>query len=282
MWNNSNNKIEFNLQKSLIDVLPKVNRSNKFYPEWFKKLKRTIPNTTMVNAGTVKTCIPVLDAMSLGYIIPLWADLLITVEENYELLDLAENVLGDFNRTKDTDLDAFIGQEIQGHTVASVRYNTKRIKLEFPQSLDLRQGENLGRHSWEQVGDYCSLKNFRFGQELLKLTNPWSIKTPKGWSCYFKNVPNNWENNIEIIEGSVDTDSYVNCVNFPFVWTGEEVGETLIPKGTPLVHVIPYKRQDTEFSIGTWDEKEITKINLKLGTLVKDKYKSLFWHKRKN
>jgi len=279
MWNN--NKIEFNLKKSLLDVLPKINRSSKFYPKWFKELKRKIPNTNLVDAGTVKTCVPVLDAMSLGYIIPLWADLLVTVQENYELLDLAGNVLGDFNKTNETDLDAFIGQEIQGHYVASVRYNTKTIKLEFPKFLELNQGDNLGSHSWQQVGDHCSLKNFEFGKELFKFTNPWSIKTPKGWSCYFKNVPNNWETDIEIIEGSVDTDNYINPVNFPFVWKGKEVGETLIPKGTPLIHVIPYKRQNTEFSIGEWDEKEITNINLKLGTFIRDKYKKLFWHKRK-
>lgn len=281
MWNRNNN-IEFNLDKDLIDVLPKINRANKFYPSWFKNLKKEAVGSNTSSAGTVKRCIPVLDAMSLGYIIPLWADMLITIEDNYELLDSEGNVLGDFNKTKNTDMDAMIGEQIQGHRISSFRFNEKKIKLEFPEHLNLKLSENLSSHAWNQVGDYCSLKNFEFGKSLFKFINPWSIKTPKGWSCYFKNVPNNWENDIEIIEGSVDTDSYINQVNFPFVWKGSDLGEFLIPKGTPLIHVIPYQRQKTTFSIGEHDSKSMEKINFKLGTLMHDKYKKLFWHKRKD
>lgn len=281
MWNKISNNIEFNLDKDLIDVLPKINKANKFYPSWFKGLKKESAGSNTSSAGTVKRCMPVLDAMSLGYIIPLWADLLVTVEENYELLDAEGNVLGDFNKTKHTDMEAMIGEQIQGHQISSFKLNGKRIKLEFPENLSLKLGENLSSHAWEQVGEHCSLKNFEFGKSLFKFINPWSIKTPRGWSCYFKNVPNNWENDIEILEGSVDTDTYINQVNFPFVWKGSDLGEFLIPKGTPLVHVIPYKRQKTTFSIGKYDDKTMEKINFRLGTLMHDKYKRLFWHKRK-
>ena len=48
-----------------------------------KKLKPNIEGETADAAGSIKKCIPVLDAVSLGYIIPLWADILITVEKGF-------------------------------------------------------------------------------------------------------------------------------------------------------------------------------------------------------
>ena len=72
----------------------------------------------------------------------------------------------------------------------------------------------------------------------------------------FKNPSNNWENDICIIEGVVDTDEYYNNINFPYVWTGKEVGEFIIPQGTPLIHVIPFKRETHNYSVGVLDENK--------------------------
>ena len=50
----------------------------KNLPEWYKNTPSFINNTKEINDGvlneTVKKCIPVLDAMSYGYIIKLWTD----------------------------------------------------------------------------------------------------------------------------------------------------------------------------------------------------------------
>ena len=111
--------------------------------------------------------------------------------------------------------------------------------------------------------------------------NPWSIKTPKGWSVQFKNPANNWSNNIHILEGVVDTDEYFTPINFPFVWTGSEEGEWIIPKGTPLVQVTPFKRIDTDIEVGIRNPRKEGELTNKLLTKYYDRYKTYCWHKRK-
>ena len=142
-------------------------------------------------------------------------------------------------------------------------------------------GFDLSNHSWDQVGDRCDLKKFTLGRVLMKFHNPWVIQTPQGWSVAFKNPANNWSNDIEIIEGVVDTDNYYSYINFPFVWTGSEVGEFIIPRGTPLIHLVPFKRVVMHSIISEVDEDRVKKTDAMLKTKFFDKYKTLFWSKRK-
>ena len=106
----------------------------------------------------------------------------------------------------------------------------------------------------------------------MKFTNPWIIETPPGWSVKFQNPANNWSNDIEIVQGVVDTDKYYNEVNFPFVWKGHEEGEFIIERGTPLIHVIPFKRDDMQMEIGVTDETRKEMVQRKLSTKLFDKY----------
>jgi hypothetical protein len=112
-----------------------------------------------------------------------------------------------------------------------------------------------------------------------KWRNYWSIKTPKGYSCLFTQ-PFHRESVFTILPGIVDTDNYTVPVNFPFVINDPNF-EGLIPKGTPIAQVIPFKRDSWKMKIGS--KKEILKIkNIEQRLLVKffDKYKNLYWNKK--
>lgn len=241
-------EITFRCKPELKDILPPPVRASKAMPEWYKKVEKRIPNSELSNPSSVKGCVPVLDAVSQGYIIPLWADLHVKVTEK------VINEDGD---------KAF------------------HIWFKFPNGSDFGVYEQIGSHAWEQVGEACDLKKFELGRVLMKFGNPWTIETPKGWSVYFKNPANNWSNDIELIEAVVDTDEYKSKVNLPYVWKGSELGEWIIPKGTPLAQVIPFKRIETEMSIKEEDEDKVNEIHYKMGTLMNDKYRNLFWHKAK-
>ena len=107
---------------------------------------------------------------------------------------------------------------------------------------------------------------------------PWKIKTPPGYSCIFTN-PLNKNSPIKIIDGVVDTDSF-HQVNFPFYWTGDINKElTIIQKGTPLIQVIPFKRENWKMSVKK-SELDTYREKMKLSQFLKDNYKKLFWKKK--
>jgi hypothetical protein len=108
-----------------------------------------------------------------------------------------------------------------------------------------------------------------------KWTNPWGIKTPKGYSVLFTQ-PFHRESPFTILDGVVDTDSYYAPVNFPFV-LNDITFEGLIPAGTPIAQVIPFKRENWKMELGASKElKEIQKDSLSVRSKFFDGYKTLF------
>lgn len=112
-----------------------------------------------------------------------------------------------------------------------------------------------------------------------KWINPWGIKTPKGYSCYFT-APMHRDNPFEILPGIVDTDKMIAAVSFPFVLKDNN-WEGMIPAGTPIAQVIPFKRDSWEMSLGDEDlRKEEEKTAKLLRTRFFDSYKTFFWDKK--
>jgi len=107
-----------------------------------------------------------------------------------------------------------------------------------------------------------------------KLMSPWQFKTPKGYSSLFYS-PRYSENKIEILPAIVDTDCY-HEVNFPFIFHGKE-GEHLFEKGTPVIQVLPFKREKwtADFEIGT-----PTKTRQILNTVFTSGYRKFFHSKK--
>lgn len=117
------------------------------------------------------------------------------------------------------------------------------------------------------------------GSAYPKFTNPWSIRTPKGYSVLFVQ-PFHRESIFTILPGIVDCDNYFAPVNFPFVLNDKNF-EGLIPKGTPIAQVIPFKRDSWQMKLG--DESDLqaqNKITNKLRSRFFDRYKSMFWSKK--
>jgi hypothetical protein len=112
-----------------------------------------------------------------------------------------------------------------------------------------------------------------------KFMCPWSIKTPKGWSTLIIQ-PTHRESVFTILPAIVDTDTYINTINFPFKLNDPSfVG--LIPAGTPMVQVIPIKRDAWKMVIGGEKElTEISKIRNKFSTVFWDRYKRFWWNKK--
>lgn len=88
------------------------------------------------------------------------------------------------------------------------------------------------------------------GYTVLKYMNPWRIETPKGYSTLFAPLFNRLESPIMPMTGIVDTDKFMNLINFPFIHTMLEPGsEVIIPKETPICQLMFFKRED-------WQQKD--------------------------
>jgi len=130
-------------------------------------------------------------------------------------------------------------------------------------------------HPIEQAPEHPDRKPFPYP----KWMNPWAITTPKGYSTLFVQ-PFHRESIFTILPGIVDTDQYTAPVNFPFV-INDPAFEGLIPKGTPIAQVIPFKRDSWTMELG--DKKDLeaqAKVSKKLQSKFFDRYKSMFWAKK--
>lgn len=67
-------EIEFLCYREDVGVIPEPYPARKLMPNWFKKLPQRVNKEQRLNNATVKRCAPFIDAMSVGWIIPLAAD----------------------------------------------------------------------------------------------------------------------------------------------------------------------------------------------------------------
>jgi hypothetical protein len=85
--------IEFYCREEDFGVLPEPYEAKKNVPEWFKKIPPTLgkdkiqPDMFGQPTMTAKKCLPLLDAMTLGWIIPLWADVQIIASEDGRFIE---------------------------------------------------------------------------------------------------------------------------------------------------------------------------------------------------
>jgi hypothetical protein len=149
--------------------------------------------------------------------------------------------------------------------------------------VQVSQQDNLPYYTWSDQGaigfhpiQQAPLHPARNEAPYPKWINSYSISTPPGYSVLFRQ-PMHRESVFTILDGIVDTDTYKAPVNFPFVLKDNK-WEGLIPAGTPMAQVIPFKRESWEYKIGSDKERqEQEKIQKKLRTLFYNSYKRQFW-----
>ena len=221
------NKIKFvATDGNMKDIWPNPKPASRFIPDEYKKLKRFKDDN--LHNPTVKTCVPFLDSLILGYIIPFDQDYLVDPIEN------------DF----------------------SVTPANKNSSSEFHDKVQLPK-------EWQKIS----------GEKVGKFMNKWLIKTPPGYSCLFVQPMNRMEERFDIIPGVVDTDTYLNLINFPYFLKKRDE-QFLFKRGEPMVQVIPFKRESWKMWSGFYYEKAHSKIINILNNEWMDRYKKYFWSKK--
>jgi len=114
---------------------------------------------------------------------------------------------------------------------------------------------------------------------VLKFSSPWVIQTPPGWSCLFLHPLNSFNDKFETLSGIVDTDTYRLPVNFPFIAKSNNI---TLDVNTPMVQVIPFRRQEFELEIDTVNYDQWMAHQHAIGDQwTNEGYKDLFHQKKK-
>ena len=224
-----NKKIKFcAVDADMLGIWPHPKPANHFIPEEYKKLERHMHGNLL--HSTVKTCMPFLDAMTAGYVIPFDQDYLIDPTEK------------EFSVTP---------------------ANKEKSDVSFHDNIQTPQ-------EWhKKIGEYAG-----------KFMNKWLIKTPPGHSCLFMQPMNRLgENRFHIINGIVDTDTYINVINFPFILLKRDK-QFLLRKGEPMVQVLPFKRESWKMWSGFYYEEKHSETVRLLNSEFLDRYKRKFWQKK--
>jgi hypothetical protein len=185
------------------NVAPKPFPTKQVLPKWWKEMtpynknnnnpdgKKLIVENFISNA-TFKKCTPMLDVLTSGYIIPLWADVQI----------------------RQTNANPLITWRVEQQNVFEVHGESSNY-VETPD----------GYHS-----------------QVFKYINGWIPKTPKGYSYLvvqpfgYKNLP------FTAVPAIVDGDKSTLQI-IPPVWVKKDF-EGVVEKGTPMVQIIPFKRDN--------------------------------------
>ena len=94
-------------------------------------------------------------------------------------------------------------------------------------------------HSFSYLGEEGPVK------DAFKMRNAWNIITPKGYSCFYLDPFLFQNNHFATWQGVIDTDDFnVNQDNSQIIFYPKVSHSFVIPKGTPLVQVIPFKREE--------------------------------------
>jgi hypothetical protein len=220
--------------------------ADKFVPDWYKNLESYVngekkPNGSGGTSGTAKRCMPIFDAIGAGYIIT-------------------------------THVDVWVTQQpiIEENTPIDVKENSQKTQPYF----EWPQYSAIGFHPVDQLPEHPSKGGHKFSYP--KWTNAWAIKTPPGYSTLFVQ-PFHRDSVFTILPGVVDTDTYTAPVNFPFVLNNADTFSGLIPAGTPLAQVIPFKRDSWKMELGSKEDfDEQNKATIRLQTKIFDRYKTMF------
>jgi hypothetical protein len=106
----------------------------------------------------------------------------------------------------------------------------------------------------------------------------WGTKTPNGYSAIFTHPLNRFDLPFTTTSGVMDTDMYSMGGEIPFFLKQDFEG--IIPEGTPIVQIIPIKRDSWESIRSKYDDRFVKNSLYQIGKTLYGGYKKLFWQKK--
>jgi hypothetical protein len=118
----------------------------------------------------------------------------------------------------------------------------------------------------------------KYYDEELVWRAPWLPQTPKGYSTLFTHPLNRYDLPFRSLDAVVDSDEYWGSGGYAFFLDNNFEG--LIPMGTPMFQMIPFKRTDWESSLAKYDEIDMEKRRYTVQKHFRNGYKNIHWKRK--
>jgi hypothetical protein len=153
--------------------------------------------------------------------------------------------------------------------------NPEKLQWSIPQGLISHQGDMFAVHAKEQY-DKMPRNTSLHHKDLLRIFPFWAVGTPKGYSTIFLQPPYLDKTPLTALQAIVDTDAFITDGHLSF-WVEKDF-KGVIKQGTPLVQVIPFKRESWNSLVESAkrSKKVFETQRLKLRSVFSNAYKNIF------
>ena len=138
--------------------------------------------------------------------------------------------------------------------------------------------ELITHHYPEATSGYRSM--FDFHEQTMKWQTYWGVKTDEGYSTMFIHPMHRNDLPFYSVTAIVDTDKFTT--RNPYAFFIKKGFKGVIHRGTPMLQVIPFKREEEwSMEITEPDGREYQISQQKIMSVFTQPYKKLFWQRKK-
>lgn len=217
--------------------------TKKIIPEWYRKAESHFETDTGESGEGLKKCMPYMDTLVSGYVLTLPVNVYVNEKRNG---------LDHVFKNNESDL---------------------QIRWDGPPEFSnfiMERPEELGKTMPRPAGHYPNH---------LVFSGRWSVKTPRGWSLLMTPPLNRYDLPLTSSSGIIDSDKFTSAGNIPFFIKKGFSG--IIPQGTPMVQLIPIKRESWLMvqNDKSMSADQIIEKNLIMNPVTQ--YKNFAWTRKK-
>jgi hypothetical protein len=158
-----------------------------------------------------------------------------------------------------------------------------KTELQIAKPLDVilfswRPAEKLiSTHSHSQAPLLPEIKG---SKDVFKWEIHSRIQTPKGYSCLFTHPFNRHDLPFRTFTGVVETDVYPLPTLFPFQISADIKDPIIIPVGTPVAQILPFRRDAWDREVLGFDDLERKNSYGQFLSRIVRSYKNQWWEKK--
>jgi hypothetical protein len=157
--------------------------------------------------------------------------------------------------------------------------NPDKLDKQIPAAMGAYKAEIFATHDRKQYSEY-PIDEEIYHRDLLRIFPFWVVGTSEGVSSLFIQPLHRDQTPLFALSGIIDTDQYPSDGHLSFMVRKGFKG--IIPQGTPLVQVFPFKREsfEMEFVDQTETEEYLMKKRMTLRSSFSNSYKNKFRTKK--